>query len=51
MEFGISDINYVYAAAMVVFGVLLALIVRAVVNWLKTKAGETETNRSCHKIG
>jgi len=44
MEIGISDINYAYAAATVVFGVLLALIVRAVVNWLKTKAGETETN-------
>ena len=44
MEIGISDINYAYAAATVVFGVLIALIVRAVVNWLKTKAGETETN-------
>ncbi|MEI7649842.1 MAG: mechanosensitive ion channel family protein [Methanomicrobiales archaeon] len=44
MEIPISDINYAYAAATVVFGVLLALIVRAVVNWLKTKAGETETN-------
>ena len=43
MEIGISDINYAYAAATVVFGVLLALIARAVVNWLKTKAGETET--------
>jgi len=44
MEIPISDINYAYAAATVVFGVLLALIVRAIVNWLKTKAGETETN-------
>lgn len=44
MEIGITDINYAYAAATVVFGVLIALIVRAVVNWLKTKAGETETN-------
>ena len=43
MEIPISDINYAYAAATVVFGVLIALIVRAVVNWLKTKAGETET--------
>jgi len=44
MDIGISDINYAYAAATVVLGVLIALIVRAVVNWLKTKAGETETN-------
>ena len=44
MEIPISDLNYVYATATVVFGVLLALITRAVVNWLKTKAGETETN-------
>ena len=44
MEIPISDINYAYAAATVVFGVLIALIVRAVVNWLKTKAGETDTN-------
>ena len=43
MDIPISDIDYAYAAATVVFGVLLALIVRAVVNWLKTKAGETET--------
>ena len=43
MDIGISDINYAYAAATVVLGVLIALIVRAVVNWLKTKAGETET--------
>lgn len=44
MVFGISDMSYVYAAATVVFGVLLALVIRAVVNWLKTKAGETDTN-------
>ncbi len=43
MESGISDISYVYAAATVVIGILLALVVREVVNWLKTKAGETET--------
>ena len=35
--------SYVYAAATVVIGILLALVIRAVVNWLKTKAGETET--------
>jgi len=43
MEIPVSDINLVYAAATVVFGVLLALIARFVVNWLSTKAGETET--------
>ena len=43
MESGISDMSYVYAAATVVIGILLALVIRAVVNWLKTKAGETET--------
>ena len=43
MEIPISDINFVYAAATVVFGVLFALIARFVVNWLNTKAGETET--------
>ncbi|MHB8163140.1 MAG: mechanosensitive ion channel family protein [Methanoregula sp.] len=43
MEIPVSDINFVYAAATVVVGVLLALIARFVVNWLSTKAGETET--------
>jgi MscS family membrane protein len=43
MEIPISDINYAYAAATVVFGVLIALIARFAVNWLNTKAGETET--------
>ncbi len=43
MEIPVSDINFVYAAATVVFGILLALIARFVVNWLSTKAGETET--------
>jgi MscS family membrane protein len=44
MEIPVSDINYAYAAATVVFGILIALITRTIVNWLKTKAGETETN-------
>ena len=43
MEIPISDINYVYAAATFVLGILIALITRTIVNWLKTKAGETET--------
>ena len=43
MEIPVSDINFVYAAATVIFGVLLALVARFVVNWLSSKAGETET--------
>ncbi|MEI7857565.1 MAG: mechanosensitive ion channel family protein [Methanomicrobiales archaeon] len=43
MEIPISDLNYAYAAVVVVLGVLIALITRTVVNWLKTKAGETDT--------
>jgi len=37
------DINYVYAAATVIFGVLLALFARTIVRWLEAKAGETDT--------
>jgi small-conductance mechanosensitive channel len=44
MEIGFAEMNYVYAAVTVVLGVLLALIARTVVKWLKTKAGETDTN-------
>ncbi|MDO9326100.1 MAG: mechanosensitive ion channel family protein [Methanoregula sp.] len=44
MEIPISDLNFAYAAATVVIGVLIALVTRVAVNWLKTKAGETETN-------
>jgi MscS family membrane protein len=43
MEIPISDLNVAYAAVTVVFGVLFALIARFVVNWLNTKAGQTET--------
>jgi small-conductance mechanosensitive channel len=43
MEIGIADLNYIYALVTVIFGVLLALIVRFIVRWLETKAGETET--------
>jgi MscS family membrane protein len=43
MEIGILEINYLYAAATIISGVLLALIARAVVRWLQTKAGETDT--------
>jgi len=43
MEIGILEMNYVYAAATIILGVLLALIARTVVRWLETKAGETDT--------
>lgn len=44
MDIGTFGINYIYAAIIVVFGILIALIARSIVNWLKSKAGETETN-------
>jgi len=37
------DMNYLYAGALVLVGVLLALIARKIVNYLKAKAGQTET--------
>ncbi len=37
------DLNYMYAAGTIIFGVLLALIARWVVGWLKSRADETET--------
>ena len=37
------DMNYVYAAITVIFGVLLALFARTIVRWLEAKAGETDT--------
>jgi len=43
MEIGILEMNYIYAAAIIIFGVLLALIARTVVRWLETKAGKTDT--------
>ncbi|MFA4876640.1 MAG: mechanosensitive ion channel family protein [Methanoregula sp.] len=44
MEIGVTNLNYIYALATLVFGILLALIVRFLVRWLKTKAGETDTH-------
>ncbi len=44
MDIGTLGINYVYAAVIIIFGILIALIARAIVHWLKTKASETETN-------
>ena len=37
------DMEYLYAGALILVGFLLALIARKIVNWLKAKAGETET--------
>ncbi len=37
------DLNTIYAAATVIFGVVLALFARTIVRWLKAKAGETDT--------
>ena len=44
MNIGSLEINYVYAALIVIFGVLLALITQTFVRWLKVKASETDTN-------
>ena len=44
MDIGTLGINYVYAGIIIVFGILVALIARSVVNWLKTKASTTDTN-------
>jgi small-conductance mechanosensitive channel len=43
MEISILEINYLYAAAIIISGVLLALVARTVVRWLETKAGKTDT--------
>jgi MscS family membrane protein len=37
------DISYIYAAGTILCGVLVALIARSVVGWLKARADETET--------
>jgi MscS family membrane protein len=44
MDIGTLGINYVFAAVIIIFGILVALIARSVVNWLKTKASTTNTN-------
>ena len=40
---GSVDISYMYAAGTIIFGVLLALIARSFVGWLKARADETDT--------
>jgi small-conductance mechanosensitive channel len=37
------EMGYVYAAVTLLFGVLLAIIARLIVSWLKAKAGTTDT--------
>jgi len=37
------DLTYLYAAAIIGVGVLLALVTRVVVGWLKVRAAETDT--------
>jgi MscS family membrane protein len=44
MDVSIMELNYIYAAITIIFGFLLALIVRSIVNWLKAKAETTDTN-------
>jgi small-conductance mechanosensitive channel len=44
MDIGTLGINYVYAFIIIVLGILVALIARSIVNWLKTKASTTETS-------
>lgn len=43
MDIGIVQMNYIYAALAILAGVVLALVARALVKWLKVKAEETET--------
>ncbi len=44
MDIGTLGINYVYAFIIIVLGILVALIARSIVNWLKTKASTTDTS-------
>jgi len=43
MDIGIVQMNYIYAAIAVIAGVVLAMVARSLVRWLKVKAEETET--------
>ncbi len=43
MDIGSTEMNYVYGAIAVIAGILIAIIARIVVRWLKVKAEETET--------
>jgi small-conductance mechanosensitive channel len=37
------DVNYVFAALTILLGIIVAFVVRTVVRWLESKAGETDT--------
>ena len=43
MNLDLSDVRYLYAILVVVFGILIALITRSLVKWLEAKAEDTET--------
>ena len=43
MDFSTLGMNYFYAFVTIIIGVVLALIVRGLVHWLKSKAGKTDT--------
>jgi MscS family membrane protein len=43
MALEIADVNYFFAAVVILSGILLALIARRGVRWLESKAGETDT--------
>jgi MscS family membrane protein len=43
MDIGSPEMNYLYAAIAVVVGILIAILARFAVRWLKVKAEETET--------
>ncbi len=37
------DMNYLYAGVTILFGIILALVARKIVSWLKVKAEQTDT--------
>jgi small-conductance mechanosensitive channel len=43
MVFSAAELNYIFALAALVSGILLAFVVRFIVRWLEAKAQETET--------
>lgn len=46
MDFGLSGpvLNYILAAFVILFGIVLAYLARVFVRWLESKAGTTDTN-------
>jgi MscS family membrane protein len=43
MAFELVNVNYFYAAVVILIGILFALVARSIVRWLESKAGETDT--------